>query len=128
MLTMSSPEDRRYSESHEWFKVDGDLVTIGITTHATEALTDITYVEMKPAGTSLSPGDSAGEVESVKTTSDVYTVMGGEVAEANQAVVDDPSLVNSDPYGEGWLVRIKSADLGPLEDLMDATAYDQMNG
>ena len=84
---MSSPEDRRYSESHEWFKVDGDLVTIGITTHATEALTDITYVEMKPSGTSLSPGDSAGEVESVKTTSDVYTVVGGAVAEANQAVV-----------------------------------------
>ncbi|MBQ72499.1 MAG: glycine cleavage system protein H [Planctomycetaceae bacterium] len=125
---MSSPEDRRYSESHEWFKVDGDLVTIGITTHATEALTDITYVEMKPSGTSLSPGDSAGEVESVKTTSDVYTVVGGAVAEANQAVVDDPSLVNSDPYGDGWLVRIKSDDLGPLEDLLDAAAYDQMNG
>ena len=125
---MSSPEDRRYSESHEWFKVDGDQVTIGITTHATEALTDITYVEMKPSGTSLAPGDSAGEVESVKTTSDVYTVVGGDVSEANQAVVDDPSLVNSDPYGDGWLVRLKSADLGPLEDLMDAAAYDQMNG
>ena len=125
---MSSPEDRRYSESHEWFKVDGDVVTIGITTHATEALTDITYVEMKSPGTSLGPGDSAGEVESVKTTSDVYTVLGGEVAETNQAVVDDPSLVNSDPYGDGWLVRVKSSDLGPLEDLMDAAAYDQMNG
>jgi glycine cleavage system H protein len=125
---MSSPEDRRYSESHEWFKVEGDLVTIGITTHATEALTDITYVEMKPAGTSLSPGDSSGEVESVKTTSDVYTVVGGVVEEANTAVVDDPSLVNSDPYGDGWLLRIKASDLGPLEDMMDATAYDQMNG
>lgn len=125
---MSSPEDRRYSESHEWFKVEGDLVTIGITTHATEALTDITYVEMKPAGTSLSPGDSSGEVESVKTTSDVYTVVGGVVEEANTAVVDDPSLVNSDPYGDGWLVRIKASDLGPLEDMMDAAAYDQMNG
>ena len=125
---MSSPEDRRYSESHEWFKVEGDLVTIGITTHATEALTDITYVEMKPAGTSLSPGDSSGEVESVKTTSDVYTVVGGVVEEANTAVVDDPSLVNSDPYGDGWLVEIKASDLGPLEDMMDADAYDQMNG
>ncbi len=125
---MSSPEDRRYSESHEWFKVEGDLVTIGITTHATEALTDITYVEMKPAGTSLSPGDSSGEVESVKTTSDVYTVVGGVVEEANTAVVDDPSLVNSDPYGDGWLVKIKASDLGPLEDMMDADAYDQMNG
>ncbi|MEE2972001.1 MAG: glycine cleavage system protein GcvH [Planctomycetota bacterium] len=125
---MSSPEDRRYSESHEWFKVDGDEVTIGITTHATEALTDITYVEMKPPGTSLSAGDPAGEVESVKTTSDIYTAIPGEVLEANGAVVDDPSLVNSDPYGEGWLVRIKAADVSALETLMTADAYDQMNG
>jgi glycine cleavage system H protein len=125
---MSSPADRRYSESHEWFLVEGDQVTIGITTHATDALTDITYVEMKAAGTTLAAGDSAGEVESVKTTSDVYTAVAGEVSEANTAVVDDPSLVNSDPFGEGWLVRIKTADTGPLESLMDAAAYDQMNG
>ena len=124
---MSSPADRRYSESHEWFLVEGDLVTIGITTHATDALTDITYVEMKTAGKTLAAGDSAGEVESVKTTSDVYTAVAGEVAEANAAVVDDPSLVNSDPFGEGWLVRIKAADTSPLEGLMDAAAYDQMN-
>ena len=125
---MSTPEDRRYSESHEWFKVDGDEVTIGITTHATEALTDITYVEMKPPGTSLSAGDPAGEVESVKTTSDIYTAIPGEVLETNGAVVDDPSLVNSDPYGEGWLVRIKAGDVSALESLMTADAYDQMNG
>ena len=108
--------------------MDGDEVTIGITTHATEALTDITYVEMKPPGTSLSAGDPAGEVESVKTTSDIYTAIPGEVLEANGAVVDDPSLVNSDPYGEGWLVRIKAADVSALETLMTADAYDQMNG
>jgi glycine cleavage system H protein len=125
---MSSPADRRYSESHEWFLADGDVVTIGITTHATEALTDITYVEMKAAGTSLAAGDSTGEVESVKTTSDIYTAVAGEVSETNQAVVDDPSLVNSDPYGDGWLVRIKASDLGPLDGLMDAAAYDAMNG
>lgn len=125
---MSSPDDRRYSESHEWFKLEGDVVTIGITTHATEALTDITYVEMKAPGTTLAAGDSAGEVESVKTTSDVYTAVAGEVAESNQGVVDDPSVVNSDPYGDGWLVRIRTADAGPLDDLMDASAYDAMNG
>jgi len=125
---MSSPADRRYSESHEWFLVQGDLVTIGITTHATDALTDITYVEMKAAGATLAAGDSVGEVESVKTTSDVYTAVTGEVEEANAAVVDDPSLVNSDPYGEGWLIRIKTTDTTPLESLMDAGAYDQMNG
>ncbi len=125
---MSSPADRRYSESHEWFLVEGDQVTIGITTHATDALTDITYVEMKSAGATLAAGDSAGEVESVKTTSDVYTAVAGEVSEANTAVVDDPSLVNSDPFGQGWLVRIKTTDTSPLESLMDAAAYDQMNG
>ena len=124
---MSSPADRRYSESHEWFKVDGDQVTIGITVHATEALTDITYVEMKPAGTELAAGDSVGEVESVKTTSDIYTAVAGEVADANNAVVDDPSIVNNDPYGEGWLIRLRVADAGPLESLMDAAAYDAMN-
>ena len=120
---MSSPADRRYSESHEWFLADGDLVTIGITTHATEALTDITYVEMKPAGTALSAGDSAGEVESVKTTSDIYTAVAGEVAETNQGVVDDPSLVNSDPYGAGWLVQIELSDAAELDELLTPDAY-----
>ena len=76
----------------------------------------------------MAAGDSAGEVESVKTTSDVYTAVAGEVAESNQGVVDDPSVVNSDPYGDGWLVRIRTADAGPLDDLMDASAYDAMNG
>jgi len=125
---MSSPADRTYSESHEWFRHDGDFVTIGITVHATEALTDITYVEMKSAGTELTPGDAVGEVESVKTTSDIYTAVAGEVAEINQSVVDDPSLVNSDPYGDGWLVKLKVSDAGPLDSLMDAAAYDAMNG
>ena len=124
---MSSPEDRRYSESHEWFKIDGNVVTLGITTHATEALTDITYVEMKSVGTALTAGDSVGEVESVKTTSDIYTAVAGEVAESNDAVVDDPSIVNNDPYGEGWLIRLRVADAAPLEGLMDAAAYDAMN-
>ena len=124
---MSSPADRRYSESHEWFLVDGDLVTIGITTHATEALTDITYVEMKSPGTDLAAGDSVGEVESVKTTRDIYTAVAGEIAEANGAVVDDPSIVNNDPYGEGWLVRLRVTDAGPLDGLMDSAAYDAMN-
>ena len=125
---MSIPNDRRYSESHEWFLVEGNSVTVGITKHATDELTDITYVEMKAPGTTLAAGDSAGEVESVKTTSDVYTAVAGEVAESNQGVVDDPSVVNSDPYGDGWLVRIRTADAGPLDDLMEASAYDAMNG
>ena len=83
---------------------------------------------MKSPGTDLAAGDSVGEVESVKTTSDIYTAVAGEVAEINQSVVDDPSLVNSDPYGDGWLVKLKVSDAGPLDSLMDAAAYDAMNG
>ena len=116
------------TDSHEWIRVDGDTIELGLTAHAVQELTDVTFVEIQPAGTMLTSGDSLGEVESVKTTSDIYTALAGEVSEANQAVVDDPSLVNSDPYGEGWLVRIASSDLSPLDGLMDAEAYDQMNG
>ena len=125
---MSTPTDRQYSESHEWFLHEGDTVTIGITKHAADELTDITYVEMLPAGTEVTHGGSVGEVESVKTTADVVTMIAGSITEVNENVTNDPSLVNSDPYGEGWLVRIKSSDLAPLESLMDAAAYDQMNG
>lgn len=122
---MPSPSDRRYSSSHEWFKVDGDVVTIGITRFAADELTDITYVAMKPTGTKVTPGSSVGEVESVKTTSDVYSVVGGEIAEVNGAVAKDPSLVNSDSFGTGWLLRIRTADTTPINALMEASTYDQ---
>lgn len=122
---MSSPSDRRYSASHEWFKIDGDIVTVGITRFAADELTDITYVAMKPTGTKVAAGSSVGEVESVKTTSDVYSVVGGEIAEVNGAVAKDPSLVNSDPFGAGWLLRIRSTETAPIAGLMDASAYDQ---
>jgi len=124
---MASPSDRRYSESHEWFRVDGDVVTIGITQYAADELTDITYVELKPPGTSLSAGETIGEVESVKTTSDVYSAVGGEIVEVNSAATEDPSLLNSDPFDKGWLVRIRTDDTSPLDDLMDQTTYDEKN-
>jgi len=117
------PTDRVYAESHEWHKVEGDVVTLGITRHAVDALTDVTFVEMKPAGTSISAGDAVGEVESVKTTSDIYSLVGGEVVEVNQAVVDNPSLLNEDPYGAGWLIKVRASDTGPLGSAMDAEAY-----
>ena len=98
---MSSPSDRLYSESHEWYQVQGDTVTIGITQYAANELTDITYVEMQPSGTSINSGDSIGEVESVKTTSDVFCPFSGDVTDVNDAASDDPSLLNSDPYGQG---------------------------
>ena len=121
---MPSPSNCRFAESHEWFRAEGEMVTIGITQFAANELTDITYVEMKPAGTQVAAGDSIGEVESVKTTSDVYCPVGGEIAEVNPALEDDPSLLNSDPFGEGWLVKIKCTDLSPLDGLMDQPTYD----
>lgn len=121
---MSSPSDRRFTESHEWFKTDGDTVTVGITQYAANELTDITYVEMQPVGTTVDAGGSLGELESVKTTSDVYAAVGGEIVEVNEAVSEDPSLVNSDPFGQGWLVKLKVSDASPLEELMDQATYD----
>ena len=122
---MSNCSDCRFSESHEWFRVSCDVVTMGITKYAANELTDITYAEMKPAGTKLNPGASIGEVESVKTTSDIYTAVGGTILEVNKAVSDDPSLLNSDPYDKGWLVKIKTADASPISKLMDQATYDR---
>jgi glycine cleavage system H protein len=112
------------TESHEWFRQDGDIVTVGITQFAANELTDITYVQMKPAGTAVSAGGSVGEVESVKTTSDVYSAVSGTIAEVNADAAKDPSLVNSDPFGKGWLVKIRASDASPLAKLMDAATYD----
>lgn len=117
--------NRRFSESHEWFELDGNTVTLGITKFAADELTDITYVEMKPVGTKVSAGESVGEVESVKTTSEIYSAISGEIIEVNQKVVKDPSLVNSDAGGEGWLVKIKPSDTAPLQGLMDRAAYEK---
>lgn len=122
---MPNPADRKYAESHEWHLVQGDVVTIGITEHAVDQLTDITFVEMKPAGTTLGAGDTVGEVESVKTTSDIYSGVAGEIIEVNETLSDSPELINSDPYGKGWLVKIKVSDASGLADLMDVAAYDQ---
>ncbi len=120
---MASPTDCLYTDSHEWFRKDGDVVTVGITQFATNELTDITYVEMKPAGTSISSGDALGEVESVKTTSDVYSAFSGEVVEVNDAASSDPSLLNQDPYGAGWLIKLRfDGDAGT--DLLEPSAYD----
>jgi glycine cleavage system H protein len=121
---MTSPSQCRFAESHEWFSADGDVVTMGISQFAANELTDITYVEMKPAGTTIAAGDAIGEVESVKTTSDIYSAVGGEIVEVNQAVCDDPSLINSDPFGAGWLVKIRAADASGLAELMDQPTYD----
>ena len=122
---MSSPTDCRYSESHEWFRLEGDIVTMGITPHAAAELTDVTYVELRPIGTTLAAGDAVGEVESVKTTSDIYSVVAGEIVEVNDQAVQDPALLNKDPQGDGWLVKVKAEDAALLDGLMEAAAYDE---
>ncbi|MCR9216284.1 MAG: glycine cleavage system protein GcvH [bacterium] len=121
----STPADCKYTESHEWHKLEGDTVTIGITQFAVDELTDITYVELKSPGDAIDAGETIGEVESVKATSDIYSAVGGEIIEVNEALNDDPSLINTDPYTEGWLVKIKVSDASPLEGLMDKASYDE---
>ena len=101
---------------------------MGITPYAAAELTDVTYVELRPSGTTITAGDAVGEVESVKTTSDVYSAVGGEITEVNAQAVDDPSLLNSDPQGDGWLVKVRTDDASPLDRLMDSIAYDEKYG
>ena len=121
---MASPNDRVYSPSHEWHKVDGETLTLGITQFAVDQLTDVTYVEMKKAGTKFKAGDIVGTVESVKTTSDIYCAAAGEIIETNGALNDDPGLLNRDPHGAGWLVKIKISDKAGLSKCLDAKAYE----
>jgi len=121
---MSYPDDRVYAETHEWHKRDGDTLTLGLTRHAVDSLTDITYVEMKDVGESIDAGDSVGEVESVKTTSDVYLACAGEIIEVNEKLADDPSLLNSDPHGEGWLIKVRITDDSGLSKLVSAADYE----
>jgi len=112
-----------FTEEHEWIRVEGDSATVGISDHAQEALGDIVFVEVPEAGRRVSKGQEAAVVESVKAASDVYSPVSGEVTEGNQAIADDPSLVNSDPEGQGWFFKVKLDNPGELDGLMDETAY-----
>lgn len=125
---MNVPEDLRYQKSHEWVRLDGDTVTVGITDHAQEELTDVVFVELPEIGRTVDLGDPTAVVESVKAASDIYSPVSGEVVEANEAVEADPSLVNTDPYGKGWIYKLKLSDPAQVEALMDAKAYAQMIG
>ena len=112
-----------FTRDHEWIRVDGDVATVGISDHAQHALGDIVFAEVPEAGKSLSKGDDAAVVESVKAASDVYAPVGGDVIEGNAAIADDPSLINREPEGDGWFFKLKLADAGELDGLMDETAY-----
>lgn len=123
---MAVPADYKYTQTHEWFKVEGSTVTMGITQFAADELTDITFVELPEPGTSVSVGGSVGEIESVKATGEIYSAVAGEVKARNGRLSDEPGLLNSDPFGEGWLLKIEASDVSPLDKLMDAAAYEQM--
>jgi glycine cleavage system H protein len=112
-----------FTESHEWIRVEGDTATVGITDFAQSQLGDVVFVEVPAAGTQVQKGKEAAVVESVKAASDVYSPVSGEVTEGNQALVDDPSLVNSAPEGEGWFFKLRLSNPGEVEGLMDAAAY-----
>ncbi len=120
------PSDLKYRESHEWVREeDGEGVVVGITDHAQVELGDMVYVELPEPGMSYAQGDACAVVESVKAASDIYAPVSGEVIEVNDALEDDPGLVNNDPYGDGWLFRIEPSDESELDSLMDAEAYSE---
>jgi len=120
---MKLDQNARYADSHEWARRDGDEIVVGISDYAQESLSDIVYVELPEVGDTFERAESFGVVESVKAASDVYTPLGGEVVAVNEKLEDAPELVNQDPYGAGWLIRLAPSDPSELDDLMDAATY-----
>lgn len=118
---MSDPKDLQYAKSHEWVRVEGDIATVGITDHAQKALGDITYAECPQVDDSVEAGKECGSIESVKAASDIFSPVSGTVTEVNGELEDAPETVNGDPYGAGWLFKVKLS--APVEDLLDADAY-----
>lgn len=123
------PQDLHYSSDHEWIRSAGaDTVRIGITDYAQNSLGDIVFVQMPEAGTAIGTGDSIGEVESTKSVSDIFAPVGGTVVARNDALDSTPELVNSDPYGDGWMIEVQLSDPGAISELLDATAYAELTG
>jgi glycine cleavage system H protein len=120
------PTDLRYTKDHEWVRTDGDEATIGITKYAADQLGDIVFVELPASGTSIEQFATFGVVESVKAVSDLFAPVSGEVTAANDDLTGKPEVVNSDPYGDGWMLRVRVADTSQLDDLLDADAYDAL--
>ena len=120
------PTDLQFTEDHEWVRVDGDLIVVGITDYAQQQLGDVVYVDLPAPGAEVDKGQPFGEVESTKSVSDLFAPASGVVDSRNDALDERPELVNSDPYGEGWLVSIRVADASELDALLDATGYEQL--
>ena len=118
------PEDLHYSKDHEWVRVDGDVATVGITDYAQNSLGDVVYVELPKPGEEFAANESFGSVESVKAVSEVFSPVSGTVAEAHESLSDDPEKVNTDPYGDGWMIRIKMSNPGEVDSLLTAAEYE----
>lgn len=121
---MSAPENLKYTKTHEWVKVEDDIVTVGLADYAQQELGDITYLELPDVGTSISAGEPFGVVESVKAASDIYSPLDGEVLERNDGAVDAPEVINSSPYGDAWLIKVRVSDPAQIEALMNPEEYD----
>lgn len=121
----NTPSELKYASSHEWARLEGDIVVVGITDHAQEALGDLVFVELPEVGDTVAAGDEAGVVESVKAASDIYAPVSGEVIAINTALEDTPELINSDPYGEGWMYKIRVSSVEELDDLLSSDEYDE---
>lgn len=120
---MNTPDNLKYTKDHEWIKIEGDTATIGITDFAQSELGDIVYVEVETVGESLDKDEVFGTVEAVKTVSDLFLPLSGEILEFNEALEDEPEMVNEEPYGKGWMVKMKISNQDEIKDLMDAETY-----
>lgn len=121
---MTFPEDLKYSKEHEWVRINGNVITVGISDYAQDQLGEIVFVELPDEGEEFEKGDAFGVVESVKSVNDVYSPVAGKVIEANDPVLDSPEIVNEDPYGEGWLVKLEVSNLQEVKELMTAQQYE----
>ena len=122
------PAELRYTAEHEWVRIDGDIATIGVTDFAQDALTDVVWVELPEVGASVAAMESCGSVESVKSVSEIYAPLAGDITEANESLEDAPEQINQDPYGEGWIWKMTISDAGELDALLDAARYSELLG
>lgn len=123
---MNIPAELKYTKDHEWAKVDGDVVTVGITDYAQGELGDVVYVDLPPVGTEVSQNESFGSIEAVKAVADMYSPVSGEIIAVNEGISDAPETINQDPYGKGWMVKIRISNADELNNLMDAGAYQEL--
>ena len=122
------PAELRYTEEHEWVRIDGDIAIIGVTDFAQDALTDVVWVELPEVGANVAAMESCGSVESVKSVSEIYAPLAGNITEANESLEDAPEQINQDPYGEGWIWKMTISDAGELDALLDASGYSELLG